>query len=479
MRNIDFMSKRKTAAIGSVIAVVASLAYIQIFGIPKNVDFEGGTRMSVAFRGDITINTLRDAVNPVESKATIVEEKVESGSRFSLKIKNPEVEEGKETEASELRRRNLEDVFASLNNEDKNIIDALAAMDQAELSNRMMSADIYSIEGADSDRQAAYNDLAGKVKAAAAGATTLAGLTQQADAAKASELATALLREIMPAIDHTTADALKAILSAKDPLGRGENGNYDDVVSDVEASRAATGDFVESIDAIALDSLSAEDAAKTKAFLNANFILSQYRIVANETFSPSIAAELVSHAQDAILLALIGILIYIGLRFDANYAIASVVALAHDIIIALGVFALGGSLLGVELSNPVVAAFLTIVGYSLNDTIVVFDRIRDNRSDIKNPDLLKVMNTSINQTLSRTLVTSLTTFFVVAVIYWGSNNATLQDFAFPLLIGIIVGTYSSIFVASPTLLYLTEKKTLSNIRGMFSGKKSAARSTKA
>ena len=115
--------------------------------------------------------------------------------------------------------------------------------------------------------------------------------------------------------------------------------------------------------------------------------------------------------------------------------------------IALGAF----SLVGLELSNPVVAAFLTIVGYSLNDTIVVFDRIRDNLHSERKPDVAETLNRSINETLSRTLVTSLTTLLVVIVIYVGAN-VTLSDFAFPLLIGIIVGTYSSIFVASPCLL---------------------------
>jgi len=208
--------------------------------------------------------------------------------------------------------------------------------------------------------------------------------------------------------------------------------NQNEFLATLDAAIAATGQYSDQLD----------------AYMKKTFISGSYKIVANESFSASIAAELLANAWTAVILALLGILIYIAMRFQWGYAIASVVALAHDVIIALGLFAIMGG----ELSNPVVAAFLTIVGYSLNDTIVVFDRIRDNINASKRPDMAQLMNRSINQTLSRTVVTSLTTFFVVAVIYWFSGNDTLRDFSLPLLIGIVVGTYSSIFVASPTVL---------------------------
>ena len=471
MKNIDFMGKRQLFGTVSVIAVVASILIITFLGIQKNVDFEGGTRLTVAFRGELGIAEVRNAVDKVIPGTSIVNEEVPFGSRFSLKIKNPEVAKGEESKASLARLKSLEMVFASFGDEDKVLMGALKEMGKEKLAAKLIEENIYSLVDTDEVINTTYNTLADNLMASLDGSDSVAALAEKADPEKADLLALSLPVNILPAVDHTTDDALGALLQRYDPLGRGADGNYEDVVARVAEIRGANHDFVPDMNALTFDTVvGAEDAGKLNAFFGENFLLSGYRIVSNETFSPSIAAELLQNAQSAILLALFGILIYIGIRFDPNYAVASVVALTHDVIICLGVFAIAGA----ELSSPVVAAFLTIVGYSLNDTIVVFDRIRDNRADIKNVDLVKVMNTSVNQTLSRTIVTSLTTFFVVAVIYFGAGNATLHDFAFPLLIGIVVGTYSSIFVASPTLLLLSEKRVLSKASHMlaspFAGK---------
>ncbi len=458
MKIYDFMAKRKACGIGSALLVIASLIYIAKPGIQFNVDFAGGTKLTVVFNNSqVDIGTLRSQVTKVDPKATIVQEQTDSGSRFSLKIKNPDVEEGKESEVSLARRRGLEKAFAAIGNEDQALLDKLAGTDGAVLAEKMLAENIYGMVDTDAKKTATYKDLAEKIKAGVAGATNIDELAASQDPQNADKLSVGLVSNIFPALNHATKDALNATLKKYNPLKRTGEADYSDVVAHIESVKV--NDFISSFDDLTFEGV-AVDGAVMKDFIGDNFVLSNYKIVANETFSPSIAAELLENAEGAVLLALFFILIYIAFRFDSNYAVASVVALAHDVTIALGVFALAGTLWGVELSNPVVAAFLTIVGYSLNDTIVVFDRIRDNRADIKNPDLKKIMNTSINQTLSRTLVTSLTTFFVVAIIYWGSNNTTLRDFAFPLLIGIIVGTYSSIFVASPVLLFMTDNKVM-------------------
>ena len=477
-REINFLDKRGICAIISVILVVCSLIYIWAYDIPKNVDFEGGSKLTVVFnREDVAINQVRDAVTRFEPKASIVSEQGDDGtSRFSLKIKNPEVEEGAESDASLNRRRNLEKAFASINDEERKMVAKIAAMEEIQLAGRFLNEDIYGIEGTDEAKKNAYDDLAAKVKSAAVSASSVDELAQIADPDQVQRLAIALTSEIVPSLNRETLDAIGARLTKVDPLNRGSGVGYTDVVGVIETTRKENNDFIANLDELNFAAVLGDDQGNAvRAYFENNFILGQYNIVANETFSPSIAAELVARAENAIFLALIGILIYIAMRFDSNYAISSVVALAHDVIIALGVFALAGRFIGVELSNPVIAAFLTIVGYSLNDTIVVFDRIRDNRADIKHPDLVKIMNTSINQTLSRTLVTSLTTLFVVLVIYFGSNNATLRDFSFPLIIGILVGTYSSIFVASPFLLFLTEKQVLKRVRAAISFSKKPAR----
>ena len=168
--------------------------------------------------------------------------------------------------------------------------------------------------------------------------------------------------------------------------------------------------------------------------------------------SPKVGSELSGKAIMAIIYAITLILIYISLRFEFVFAIGAIAAIAHDVTITLGIF----SILGYEISLPVVAAFLTIVGYSLNDTIVIFDRIRENLKTIKKGSIVDTVNKSINESLSRTIVTSLTTFFVVLILYFFGGEV-IRYFSFALIIGVLVGTYSSIFVASLVVVYMQPK----------------------
>ena len=167
-----------------------------------------------------------------------------------------------------------------------------------------------------------------------------------------------------------------------------------------------------------------------------------------EVVGPQVGAALRRQAILAIAYALIGILIYITIRFEFRFAVAAIIALVHDVLITLGAFAVTNK----ELSLPVIAAFLTIVGYSLNDTIVVFDRIRENLKLFRRESYEAVFNRSINETLSRTILTSLTTMLVVLALFF-LGGEVIHDFAFALVVGIVVGTYSSIFVASPILVF--------------------------
>ena len=175
-------------------------------------------------------------------------------------------------------------------------------------------------------------------------------------------------------------------------------------------------------------------------------------IRAIESVGPKVGKELQFQAIYAIGLALIMLMIYIGFRFDQFYAMGSVVAVIHDILITLGIF----SLLNLEINLSIVAAFLTIVGYSLNDTIVIFDRIRENLKTLKKDSIVDTVNKSINESLSRTIVTSLTTFFVVLILYFFGGEV-IRYFSFALIIGVLVGTYSSIFVASLIVVYMQPK----------------------
>ncbi|MEE8335837.1 MAG: protein translocase subunit SecF [Candidatus Neomarinimicrobiota bacterium] len=175
----------------------------------------------------------------------------------------------------------------------------------------------------------------------------------------------------------------------------------------------------------------------------ADFLLGSYRV------GPKIGAELSGKAFMAILSALGLILLYISFRFEFKFALGAIAALAHDILITLGLF----SLLGYEISLPIIAAFLTIVGYSLNDTIVIFDRIRENAKTAKRKPFNEIIDSSINNSLSRTFITSITTFMVVFVL-WLVGGQVIHNFAFAMMVGVIVGTYSSIYIASPIVLLL-------------------------
>ncbi len=173
-----------------------------------------------------------------------------------------------------------------------------------------------------------------------------------------------------------------------------------------------------------------------------------FEIRRTESVGPTMGEELKKSAVGAVTGALIMILLYITFRFQFKFGIGALAALIHDVLITVGIF----SLTGREFNLPVVAALLTIVGYSLNDTIVVYDRIRENQRIMHRDKLISVINTSINQTLSRTMLTSLTTLVVVSCLFF-LGGEVINDFSFALLIGIIVGTYSSIFVASPVLVW--------------------------
>jgi preprotein translocase subunit SecF len=166
-----------------------------------------------------------------------------------------------------------------------------------------------------------------------------------------------------------------------------------------------------------------------------------------ETVGPKIGSELRTAAINSVFVALFLIVIYISFRFVFHFGIAAVSALVHDVTLTLGLF----SILDKEISLTILAAFLTIIGYSLNDTIVVFDRIRENMGMRRKESYEGVINKSINETLGRTLITSVTTLLVASILFF-AGGAVIHDFAFALMIGVIVGTYSSIFVASPVLI---------------------------
>ena len=173
-----------------------------------------------------------------------------------------------------------------------------------------------------------------------------------------------------------------------------------------------------------------------------------------EMVGPQVGKDLRQKGLLSISYAMIGILVYIAWRFELRYAVGAIIALLHDVLITLGAFSISGR----EIDLPIIAAFLAIIGYSLNDTIIVYDRIRENYGKHQKLGFSAVVNRSINETLSRTILTSGTTLMVVLALFI-FGGGVIHNFAFAMLVGILVGTYSSVFVASPLLIFWQDMRT--------------------
>lgn len=252
---------------------------------------------------------------------------------------------------------------------------------------------------------------------------------------------------------HTVgADALRDALAEADPEGVGgtldaRREHYRPQAAAVLQLRKEVGIFQGPED---LDRVT-ELSPATRAYLKANGHFGEFTVLAAEAVGPLVGKDLRNKALQAVGFSLLGMLVYIWFRFHLPYGIGAVAALFHDVLVTLGAL----SLTQREINLPTVAALLTLVGYSVNDTVVIFDRIRERLKLERGKPLVELMDKAINQTLSRTVITSgLTLLVVVALFVFGGD--VINTFAFVLLVGIIVGTYSSIYIASPVALFFTE-----------------------
>ena len=235
------------------------------------------------------------------------------------------------------------------------------------------------------------------------------------------------------------------------------NGALNSLVGEIPKLKAKRVQFSDTDNTVIIRTEQLDNTQKTKIISELRKKTGKYVVVKNETVGAVIGKELTSNAIQALLIGSILIIIYITVRFEFIYAVAGIVALIHDVIIAFGVIAM----LKYEIDTPFIAAILTILGYSINDTIVVFDRIRENikrNREGRNKVTLsfgEVIEKSINQVFTRSIYTSLTTLFSVIVLLI-LGGSTLKTFSMTLFIGMLVGTYSSVFVASP-LVYIMKK----------------------
>ncbi len=245
-------------------------------------------------------------------------------------------------------------------------------------------------------------------------------------------------------LNNSSAEDLANTLRGKAGVPAAEE-DVQKLVKGIRDYRIAKGGIVGSIDEF---SGVAGVNADVMATLKETGTLGKFAILSTDVVGPKIGEELKTKAILATLYALAGMLVYIAFRFEWIYGLAAVIAVFHDTLITLGLF----SLTNREISLTVVAALLTLVGYSMNDTIVVFDRIRENLKVTRRGSFTELVNMSVNQTLSRTILTSGLTF-LTALALWLFGGAVLEGFSFALVMGILVGTYSSIFVASPILIF--------------------------
>ena len=262
-----------------------------------------------------------------------------------------------------------------------------------------------------------------------------------------------------PDLNNASKGSILSALMLRDPLHLGTDANvrYSAETDAIVNYRNVTkGGVLNS-----MDELSAVTKPEVVAALKDGFALSNFGVKNVEIVGPQVGKQLQSQAKWAVLYSLGGMLIYLGFRFEFIYGIAAVLTVFHDTLITVGAF----SLTNKEISLTVIAAILTLIGYSNNDTIVVFDRIAENLKQLRREKLADVVNKSINQTLSRTILTAGLTFLTVLALYLFGGQV-LHDFSFALVIGILIGTYSSIAVAAPILVayqdWRAERKGTSN-----------------
>ncbi|RMH19148.1 MAG: protein translocase subunit SecF [Acidobacteria bacterium] len=255
-------------------------------------------------------------------------------------------------------------------------------------------------------------------------------------------------------LNRTGADAVATLLASADPDGRRDNPDSPDPESEARQyyqqlaeaiidQRNAGGIFADWQQVAATPGVS----EAVVSALQAEAHLGAFSVLSNENVGPQIGRELKSKGLQAIIFSLLGMLAYIWYRFELRFGIGALVATFHDLAIVLGLYAL----VDYEFNLPTIAAFLTLAGYSVNDTVVIFDRVRENMNRFRRLPLVEVMNVSLNQTLARTILTSGTTLLAVGSLFTFGGEV-IRGFAFVLLVGVIVGTYSSIFIACPFTL---------------------------
>lgn len=428
--NIDFMGTRKTAFGISTVLIIGSLIAIFSLGLNYGIDFAGGSSVIVSFKAD-------QAVERSALKASVQALVTEKLGRAGTTVSVQDFSAGSDTDEAgqKVKRYLIYTEVTSLISEEKKKVISDTLLKQFGPKTRIdvpgEGADIFYLtftEEADvPGRQAAlrktYNDL-GYLK------MSVSSDTQQQMENSCNEWF-ALVGE-----ERANAD-------------KGSDAGTEDLEAQhADCMAKITSELVGKKDkrfTVTVEELEAEVEKRLKSDFAAQFLT----VDESTSVSASVGQDLLNNGLLAVLYAIIGILIYITMRFDFRYAPGAVAALVHDVIFTMGIFAI----FQLKFSLPIIAALLTIVGYSLNDTIVVLDRVRETFDAYRGRDITELLNRAVNATLSRTVLTSLTTALVVSAILL-LGGGLIADFAWALMAGILIGTYSSIFVATPLVYYM-------------------------
>lgn len=421
--NFDFMGRRKLYFGISGATVLISLVALLVFGLNLGIDFKGGTKLIVAFKTDAQVDRgkIKESIDTLVKKETgeagtqvevqdfdIGTEAAEEGKRFVVftELTTLVSDEKKEGIKAALKAKFGDDLRVDIAEEGEDKFYLQFPAEAGVVARTGEIAAIYEEQG--------YTDI--KIESEAERRLNI-------EHYKSVNLAEQ---------DATSQGEDAAAFEASEKVFALEKSKKLEAMSDATFT-------------VTIEELGAKVTESLKGAFPDTFI----EVESSTSVSASVGRDLLNQGLIAILYSLIGILLYIALRFDFRYSPGAVVALIHDTIITLGVFAI----VQIKFTQPIIAALLTIIGYSLNDTIVVYDRIRENVAKFRSKDLGSVINMSINETLSRTILTSGTTLLVViSILFLGGG--LIRDFAFALFVGIVVGTYSSIAVASPLIIYL-------------------------
>ncbi len=418
----DFIGRRRTFFALSSLVILTSLVFLAVLGFNKGIDFKGGTKIVVAFKPDAQIERadLRVLLNDFVVK--------ESGRVDAGQIEVQDFDTGSGGSSDRKNFLLLTELTSLIDNAKKQ-----ALSDQIKAAfGEGAQVDIVK-EGEDrfflilSEPQGVldtYKKLGGLFTSAGYPKFVVSSDVQR-------QIEVNNFRQLQMFVDE-------------------EGDVPDDEIAQREANNKAAMDKELAKRKDDRYSVTIEEfKTKLQTVMNDKYGDSFIGVQSSTAISPSVAGGMLNQGIVAIIYALLGIIIYITIRFDVRYAPGAIIALTHDVLVVVGCF----SIAQIKFTMPIIAAVLTIAGYSINDTIVVFDRIRETIEQYPKAPMPATINYAINNTLSRTILTSVTTLLAVLSIFF-LGGGLIRDFAFAMCIGVVVGTYSSIFVASPLFLTL-------------------------